>query len=235
MIHQLHQNVSRYNVDMEEVCVKVAFQQTQPVVAFCTPLMRRVHQLWRYSAEMAFVDSSGCMDRSNCRVFVLLTHSPAGGLPLGVFITPSESEEVIKFGLETLKEVLPKDAFYGRGSDGPKVIMTDDSQAERSAIHTVWPTCIRLLCVFHVLQAVWRWLWEKRHGIAHAHRPHLLTLLKRVMYAETVEDAELNYAILQADTDAMMYPNYLVYIGHLFARKDEWMVSSRREMIVRYC
>ena len=28
------------------------------VVAFCTPLMKRVHQLWRYSSEMAFIDSS---------------------------------------------------------------------------------------------------------------------------------------------------------------------------------
>ena len=65
------------------------------MVAFCTQLMRRDHQVWSYSAEMAFVDSSGCMDRSNCRMFVLLTHSPA---------------------------------FYGRGVDRPKVIMTDDSR-----------------------------------------------------------------------------------------------------------
>ena len=71
----VHQNVTRYNGAMEEVCVKVAFLQTQPVGAFCTPLMRRVHQLWRYSAEMAFIDSSGCKDRSNWRVFVSLIYS----------------------------------------------------------------------------------------------------------------------------------------------------------------
>ena len=47
----------------------------QTVIAICTSLMRRVHQLWNYSREMVFVDSSGNMDRQNCRVFVFLKQS----------------------------------------------------------------------------------------------------------------------------------------------------------------
>ncbi|KAI0212409.1 hypothetical protein LSAT2_002677, partial [Lamellibrachia satsuma] len=53
----------------------------QTAIAICTALMRRVHQLWNYSTEMAFVDSSGNIDRHNCQVFVVLTHSPLGTLP----------------------------------------------------------------------------------------------------------------------------------------------------------
>jgi hypothetical protein len=36
--------------------------------------------------------------------------------------------------------------------------MTDDSAAERAALAEVWPLAVLLLCIFHVLQAEWRWL-----------------------------------------------------------------------------
>ena len=154
------------------------------VVAFCTPLMKRVHQHRRYSSEMAFIDSSGGMDRSNYLVFLLLTHSPVGGLPLGLFVTTSVSEAAVKCGLNLLKDVLHEGALFGHGEEGPKVVMTDDCTAERSAIHEVWPLCTLLLCIFHVLQAAWRWLWENRHSIPKNHRPHLL---KKVMVADLEE------------------------------------------------
>ena len=33
-----------------------------------------------------------------------------------------------------------------------------------------FPEATLLLCSFHVLQAVWRWLWNKEHGIHLADR-----------------------------------------------------------------
>ena len=36
--------------------------------------------------------------------------------------------------------------------------MTDDCRAERSALKNVWPESTLLLCQFHILQALWRWL-----------------------------------------------------------------------------
>ena len=62
-------------------------------------------------------------------LFLLLTHSPVGGLPLGVFVTTSESEAAVKCGMDLLKDILPGEAFFGRGAQRPKVIMTDDSRA----------------------------------------------------------------------------------------------------------
>ena len=35
---------------------------------------------------MVFFDAGGHMDRENTRVFLLLTHSAAGGLPIGVLL-----------------------------------------------------------------------------------------------------------------------------------------------------
>ena len=59
-------------------------------VAAVTPLMARAHSL-RVAGEMVFLDASGNMDRDNLRVFLLMTWSVAGGLPLGIIVTTSEA------------------------------------------------------------------------------------------------------------------------------------------------
>lgn len=110
---------------------------------------------------------SGNCDRMNSRIFLLLTHSTAGGLPLGVIITTSESQRTITAGLKLLMTILPEDAFYGRGELGPQVVMTDDCKALRQALQNAFPQTTPLLCVFHMLQAMWRWLWDTHHGVCH--------------------------------------------------------------------
>lgn len=81
-----------------------------PVISFVTSLMARAHSmkyvqiahfnkgstdytyhimmvihknLFRASGEIVFLDSSGGMDRNNVRLFLLVTHSSGGGIPLG--------------------------------------------------------------------------------------------------------------------------------------------------------
>ena len=69
-----------------------------------------------------------------------------------VLITREDSS-TMNFAFNLLKTILPSKAFYGRGPDlGPKMFMTDDSDTERSALHSAWPLAILLLCIFHVLQ-----------------------------------------------------------------------------------
>ncbi|KAF3856959.1 hypothetical protein F7725_008818 [Dissostichus mawsoni] len=124
----------------------------------CT--QEKVHQL-KHSGELCFIDSSGNMDRENCRVFLLLTHSCAGGLPLGILLCQSEDEQTIAQGLEQLKQVVGEKGFAGRGHEGPQLVITDDCRAERGALRKAFPKATLLLCSFHLLQAVWRWLWSK--------------------------------------------------------------------------
>ena len=64
------------------------------------PLVRRVHSILAHSAEICFIESTGNLDRCGYRVFVLLTHSVAGGVSLGIIVTTSESKEIICEGLE---------------------------------------------------------------------------------------------------------------------------------------
>ena len=129
------------------------------VVAICTPLMSRVHQYIQQAGEMLFCNST-TLDRFNTSLFVLSTSHACGGLPLGAIITSDEQEETITQGLELLQQkVLPEEAFYKRGGkEGPAIVMTDDSSAERNALHQVWPHAWLLLCIFHFLQCKWTWL-----------------------------------------------------------------------------
>ncbi|XP_025108961.1 uncharacterized protein LOC112573124 [Pomacea canaliculata] len=93
----------------------------QVVVSICTPLMHRVHKYLKHSSEMVFIDATGNLDRNHCRVFLLLTHSCAGGLPLGVIVTTSESRETIKHALHLLSNLVGSDGFGGRGRNGPAI------------------------------------------------------------------------------------------------------------------
>ena len=78
----------------------------ETIVAAVTGLMSRAHSLPE-AGEVVFVDASGNMDRRGLRVFLLMTWSGAGGLPLGVMVTSSESQTTIAKGLDMLKGIFP--------------------------------------------------------------------------------------------------------------------------------
>ncbi|KAK0131668.1 hypothetical protein N1851_014551 [Merluccius polli] len=105
---------------------------------------------------MCFMDASGNMDRHHCQVFLLLTHSCAGGLPLGIIITQSE---------EGLK---------------------------RAALSRAFPQA-KLLCSFHLLQAVWRWLWCKENDFSMSDRTTLFAVVKDLLYAREESSLHSHY------------------------------------------
>ena len=65
--------------------------------------------------------------------------------------------------------MLPDNAFFGRGVNGPAIFMTDNCSELRDALCFVWPLSILLLCLFHKLQQVWRWLCDSNNAIAYRH------------------------------------------------------------------
>lgn len=114
MLLDLQTRLDSHNQENGELCAKMArTEEGQLVVAICTPLMKRVHAMVRQSGEMSFIDSTGNCDRQNHRLFLLLTHCSAGGLPLGVLITTSESQPTITAALQLLSTILPEDSFFG--------------------------------------------------------------------------------------------------------------------------
>ena len=110
--------------------------EQQLVLTICTPLMSRVHKT-RQAGEMAFMDSSGSLDRHNNPVFFMCTHHPCGALPLAVWATSSQSQTSLESCLKSLKSILPSYAFGMRGPEaGPNLFLTDDDTAQRQALQS---------------------------------------------------------------------------------------------------
>ena len=118
MFDRLETLVQEYNKKHAEVGGKCFLQRYKNdggyeqhlVLSICTPFMSHVHKT-RQASEMAFMDSSGSLDRHNNPVFFMCTHHPCGALPLAVWVTSSQSEASLESCLERLKSILPSHAF----------------------------------------------------------------------------------------------------------------------------
>ncbi|XP_049945324.1 uncharacterized protein LOC126427142 [Schistocerca serialis cubense] len=160
----LQQRLLKYNTEVRNVCCKMVMKDADYIICIYSPLMKKVHMCEEMAPEMVFIDSTGSLDHNGSRVFVLLTPSACGGLLLGIIVTSSESCEVLQIGFQLLKEIVGKDTFGGN-IDGPHVFLTDDCKSEQNAIIRSFPRSTIVLCIFHVMQAVWRWLIKTKHGI----------------------------------------------------------------------
>ena len=87
--------------------------------------------------------------------------------------------------------------------------MTDDSDAERSALSACFPTSRCLLCIFHVQQAMWRWLWDGSHHIAKDDRQELMWLVKNVINAPDLENFHNEIAKLRDNSTAKSYDQFM--------------------------
>lgn len=234
MLIDMEKVIEQYNEDQHDLCATMErTEDGQTIVALCTPLMKRVHKMVEHSAEMVFIDSSGNCDRHNTRIFVLLTHSTAGGLPLGIIMTTSESQSTIVAGLNLLKTILPDEGFAGRESHGPRIFITDDCLSLRQALHSVYPEASLLLCVFHLMQAMWRWLWDSHNGIPKKDRPYLLQSFKRMVYAETSGELNNCYDAFCHDAIAQQYPKCVDHLGKIYERRQAWAICLRSDLPTR--
>ncbi|XP_058628486.1 uncharacterized protein LOC131538589 isoform X2 [Onychostoma macrolepis] len=215
MLENLQERLEVYNKEQCETCGRMeSTADGQTVIALCTPVMKRIHRLERHSGEMLFMDSSG-------------------GLPLGVIVTTSESQNTIAAGLKLLQSILPGDAFYGRGVLGPKVVMTDDCKALRQALQNVFPQTTSLLCVFHVLQAMWRWLWDSHHGVPKGDRQWLLDIFKKMVYAMSPEELEASYHQALQDPAVLKHQQYRDHLTAVFAQRKDWAICLRTGLPTR--
>lgn len=228
MMVKLEERITKMNTGFGEKCISLKkITENEYAIAICTPTMKRINTLWDRSGEMVLIDSSGNMDRHGVRVFLMLTYSPVGGLPVGVLITTSETEEVVQQGLELYLTLLPEDAFGGRGMKGPKLFMTDDCAASRNALHTVFPSASLYLCVFHVLQAVWRYLLDSKHGVGMADRQEIFYIVKEMLWADDQETLESVYSKLVLHCSDKDYSCLLKYFNDLYERRKEWGLCYR--------
>ena len=223
------------DIELKKKKKKPKRERSQPmIIAVCTPIMTRVHQTIQQAGEMVFCDATSSLDRFNSSLFILSTSNAAGALPLGVIITSDEQEDTIQQGLQLLNKVVPEGAFYGRGSrQGPAIVMTDDSFAERNALHSVWPQTKLLLCVFHFLQRNWTWLHDGTNQITNEDRKTLIRRVKSLVYADNEEKLLHLYSEFVNSDLGKKYPKYLSYLDVHWSRRNEWAICYRHHLLVR--
>ena len=142
------------------------------------------------------------MDEHNLKVFIICTHSVVEVLPLGIIITSDETTETLVKAFSMYKDILPENAFYGKGDDGPTIFMTDNCSELRDALHAVWPKAILLLCLFHIMQQVCRWLCDPKNSITIHDRKRLMFRFKDLAYELEVETFEAKYDDLGEDDNS---------------------------------
>ena len=57
--------------------------------------------------ELVFLDSSGGVEELNLQVFLMVTHSFAGALPLGIIVTSDETTDTLTRALEMFSHIFP--------------------------------------------------------------------------------------------------------------------------------
>ena len=204
---------------------------TPLVLAVCTPLMARAHTLLQQAGELVYCDSTSSLDRCSCPTFVFSTSSSGGGIPLGIVVTSGESETTIMEAFAYLRALLPSNAFFGRGSRGPLMFITDDCEAEKNALKTVWPESRQLLCIFHYLQSWWRWLWDSTHDIPNEKRRPIMNIIRSLVYITSEKDLGKSYEDLTnpdiPNSFVNQYPNLQKHLQSFWKRRSEWALSHR--------
>ena len=68
----------------------------------------------------------------------------------------------------------------------PDVIMTDNCSELREASSEVFPTSNVLLCSFHILQQVWRLLFDKKHGVSANNRVKIMRFFRQILHTREI-------------------------------------------------
>ena len=105
-----------------------------------------------------------------------------------------------------LKNVLDEHGFFGNGF--PESFITDNSDPERKALRKVWPNAQLFLCIFHILQQVWRWVCDASHGIQKGDRQLLMQTARNLVYADHVDKFDEVWANFLQSPEAHKYNQY---------------------------
>ena len=131
------------------------------------------------------------------------------------------------------KSLLPEEVFSGSGVVGPMVFMTDDCDEEYSALHNAFHSATLILCVFQVLQAAWRWLWDSKNRIAMKDRQHLFHAIKYMVYAKDATVFDAKYQAILRDQRITAYTPFMTYVTKVYDRRELRALCIRTNLLIR--
>lgn len=207
--------------------VVISYSKSPFFVFIATALMQRAHTI-PDSKKTVFIDSTSSCDASNNSITIISAACPAGGIPLGVLISENQKTETFVAGFNALRRSI-QNSYCKQGY--PDVIITDNCTAEINAINEVWPESQHFLCIFHVLQYVWRWLHDSKNGIPQDHQRNFYTNFQIILYCTSVEDAENAYNSAVAIAIVNKFVQWGNYLQRQWEIKEKWCMAYRVNLV----
>jgi hypothetical protein len=146
-------------------------------------------------------------------------------MPLAVFITSGQRQADSETSFNLLKQAVGENLFGGHHY--PEVFITDNSLAEQNVIKSTFQESGSKLCLFHVAQAVRRWLWNLANKVVLGDTKTLVQEFQSVMRSSSVEQAELTYKEARDSPTCKKYGNWRNYLQSHWERRELWCVAWR--------
>ncbi len=236
LINGLKEITKKYEKSCKSVIKIVkADPRTKFKTHFCVTampeFMERVHEL-DFSNRVIFLDGTGNANRFNCSVFVLMVDSHVGALPFGFFITSYRSANLLEHTFNALAEIKPTNAFSTPSF--PLVVITGVDQAEHTAVTKCFHSVKAYIGTFHLLRAVWCFIWDPENDIALDDRSQLFMLFKDVVLSQSEEQLNNLIWICKESATSKKYPHFLKYFNNLLKKKDLWGLDFRVRNNISY-
>ena len=138
-------------------------------------------------------------------------------------ITSEQRQADYETNFNLLKQAVGENLFGNQHYH--KVFLTDDGLAEQNAIKSPFPESGSKLCLFHVDQAVWRWLWNSVNKVALGNRKTLIQEFQSIMRSSSVEQAELPYKEACDSPTSKKYGNWRTYLQSHWERRELWCIA----------
>lgn len=206
--------------------VEMGMVESEFFVVIMTDLSERVHLL-ESTGQLVFFHKLGIIVdvHKKCKVYLMMTNSAVGGLPLGFFILGSDSERLMIEALLAYRELLPNDAFGGRGALGPQIFITDNCKSNCNALGIAFPNSTLLLSIFDLLESTWRWLWNNNHSIVRQDKWELFKNVYSLVRCESASDLEQCFQSCVSKEMAKKYPTYVYFLKKLYESSQDWALS----------
>jgi hypothetical protein len=157
------------------------------LIAISTPVMTRVRQGFPEDCLLSFVDSTGSVDCQSLTVTFVMAVTCVGALPIGVIIAGEKTQRAYTKGFTLLRELT--EDIDASSAWNPSVGMPDNDCAIRGGLQSAFPRLRLLLCVFHVLQQVWRHLVSRSSGIDAQNRVSVMQAFRAYLHANVSDFA----------------------------------------------
>ena len=93
--------------------------------------------------------------------------------------------------------------------------MTDNCSELREALYEVFPESTLLLYIFHILQQVWLWMFDKKHGVSANGRVEIMRSFRALVHGKEVDYFEELLPQFFVIPSLVKYPAVVLYFTEL--------------------